>query len=74
MVALLLIWSIVHSCLHGLLAIDPLAHLAITQSPVDMLAEEIGGVLAGHLVHLGASQCGDGLFITSSSHGGSACS
>ena len=71
--ALLFTWGIVHGSLHGPLAIGPLVHLAITQPPVDMLAGEIGRVLAGHLVYLGSSQCGGGLFIMSSSHGGSAC-
>ena len=73
MVALLFTWGIVHGSLHGPLAIGPLVHLAIAQPPVDMLAGEIGRVLAGHLVCLGSSQCGGGLFIMSSSHGGSAC-
>ena len=73
MVALLLTWGIVHGGLHGSLAIDPLFHLAIAQPLVDMLAGEIGRVLVGHLVCLGSRQCGSGLFIISSSYGGSAC-
>ena len=73
MVALLLTWGIVHGSLHGSLAIDPLVHLTVTQSLVDTLAGEIGRALAGYLVYLGSSQCGGGLFITSYSHGGSAC-
>ena len=72
-VALLFTWSIVYGSLHGPLAIGPLVHLAITQPPVDTLARKIGKVLAGHLVYLGSSQCGGGLFIMSSSYGGSAC-
>ena len=74
MVGLLLTWGVVHSSLHGSLAIDPIFHLAIAQPLVDMLAGEISTALAGHLVCLGSSQCGGGLFITSSSHGGFVCS
>ena len=40
-----------HGSLHRSLAIGPLVHLAIAQPPVDMLAREIGRVLAGHLVY-----------------------
>ena len=68
--ALLLTLGIVHGSLHRSLAIDPLVHLAIAQPPVDTLSREICRVLPGHLVHLGSKQCGGGLFIMSSSHGG----
>ena len=37
-VALLFTWGVVHSILHGSLAIGPLVHLAIAQPPVDTLA------------------------------------
>ena len=73
MVALLFIWGIIHGSLHGPLAIGPLVHLAIAETPADMLARDIGRVLAEYLVYLGSSQCGGRLFITLSSHGGSAC-
>ena len=72
--ALLFAWGIVYGSLYRSLAIGPFIHLAIVQLLVDMLVGEIDRVLAGHLVYLGSSKCGSGLFITSSSHGGSACS
>ena len=73
MVALLFTWDIVHGSLHRPLAIGPLVYLAIAQPPVDTLAGEIGRVLFGHLVCLGSRKYGGGLFIMSSSHGGSEC-
>ena len=69
---LLLTWGVVHGSLYASLAIGQLVHLAVTQPPVDMLAEEIGRVLTGHLVYRWSSQSGSKLFITSSSYGGSA--
>ena len=66
-------WGVVHGSLHGSLAIDSLVHLAVTQPPLDTLARDIGRVLAGHLICLRSNQCGGRLFITSSSHRGSAC-
>ena len=54
-VALLLTWGVVHGSLHRPLAIGPLVHPAITQTPVDTLARKIGRALARHLVCLGSS-------------------
>ena len=71
--ALLFTWGVVHGGLHRPLTIGPFVHLAVAQPPVDILAGEIGRVLAGHLVYLGSSQCSGGLFVIFSSHRGSAC-
>ena len=70
-VALQLTWGIVHGSLHGSLAIDPLVHLAVAQPPVNMLARKNSRVLTGYLVCQKSRQCGDKLFIMSSSHKGS---
>ena len=63
-VALLFIWGVDHGSLHRPLTIGPFVHLAIAHPLVDMLAGEIGIVLAGHPVYLGSGQCSGRLFIT----------